>query len=105
VVGVAIGSAGVLLLLGLTAYLVRVGLDKADKLASVVGAFVGLMGLALGIFESVRGGSKAAAPTQSQAGDQSVSNSISGSVSGNVVQAKNIKGDIDLHSKIRDREE
>ncbi|WP_182876871.1 hypothetical protein [Microbispora sp. H10670] len=46
------GGAGVAVaaLAGLGVYLSRVGLDKADKLASVVGLFVGLAGLGVAVY-------------------------------------------------------
>jgi hypothetical protein len=42
--GLAAASA-----VGLAGYLSLVGLDEADKLASVIGAFIGLAGLALAV--------------------------------------------------------
>jgi hypothetical protein len=38
---------------GLGLYLTAVGLDKADKLAGVIGAFVGLAGLAIALYGMV----------------------------------------------------
>ncbi|WP_214103911.1 hypothetical protein [Acrocarpospora catenulata] len=43
IVGLLTGLA----LAGLAAYFVKVGLDDADKTASVIGAFIGLIGLGL----------------------------------------------------------
>lgn len=47
----AAGSA-----LGMGSYFITIGLDKADKLASVAGAFIGLAGLILAIYGFARGG-------------------------------------------------
>jgi hypothetical protein len=44
-VGVTAGAVGGLFLIGPAAYLVAVGLDKADKIASAIGAIGGLIGL------------------------------------------------------------
>jgi hypothetical protein len=38
---------------GLGVYFTAVGLDKADKLASVIGAFIGLAGLALAAYGTI----------------------------------------------------
>ncbi|WP_203982868.1 hypothetical protein [Sphaerisporangium rufum] len=51
------GGAGVAVvaLAGLGVYLARVGLDEADKLASVGGLFVGLVGLGVAVYALVTG--------------------------------------------------
>lgn len=51
---VAVGVLGGLALAGLAVYLFTIGLDEAGKTASVVSAFVGLIGLALSFFGLVR---------------------------------------------------
>lgn len=84
--GIAGVLCGCLLLAGLAGYLVAVGLDGADKIASVISAFVGLVGLALGVFELLR------RPADLPA----VSNTYSGDVSGTVIQAGILEGDINL---------
>jgi hypothetical protein len=49
------GALTTISVIGLGAYFARVGLDKADKIASVTGAFIGLAGLALTIYGIVTG--------------------------------------------------
>ncbi|GAA3134364.1 hypothetical protein [Nonomuraea salmonea] len=50
------GSAvAVVALAGLVVYVARAGLDEADKLAGVIGAFVGLAGLGVSVYGVVRG--------------------------------------------------
>jgi hypothetical protein len=53
VVGWLGGVLFVLAMVGLGAYFWAVGLDEADKVASVIGAFVGLVGLALAGYGTV----------------------------------------------------
>ncbi|MBB4701919.1 hypothetical protein [Sphaerisporangium siamense] len=43
-------------------YFYRTGLDKADKLASVLGAFIGLTGLALALYGSLRNEDTSSSP-------------------------------------------
>ena len=45
--GSLIGGAA---LIGLSIYLVRIGLDRSDKVGSVLGAFSGLVGVGLSVF-------------------------------------------------------
>lgn len=47
-------TAGVLLLAGLGVYFAEVGLDKADKLGSVVGALIATASLGLSVFGLIR---------------------------------------------------
>ncbi|GAA0821538.1 hypothetical protein GCM10009525_08520 [Streptosporangium amethystogenes subsp. fukuiense] len=68
-------------------YFIAVGLDRADKLASVLGAFVGLLGLGLAVFGAV-----SSPPKDTESGG--VHNEISGTVHGNAVQARDIEGGI-----------
>ncbi|MFG1874237.1 hypothetical protein ACGFIV_05305 [Sphaerisporangium sp. NPDC049003] len=44
------GALVAVAVIGLGVYFTTVGLDKADKLASVIGVFIGLAGLALAIY-------------------------------------------------------
>ncbi|MER5620205.1 hypothetical protein ABT061_04090 [Streptosporangium sp. NPDC002544] len=78
-------------LIALGWYFIAVGLDRADKLASVLGAFVGLVGLGLAVFGVV-----SARPEDAEPGPESggVHNEISGTVHGNAVQARDIEGGI-----------
>ena len=78
-----------LLLVCLAVYLVAVGLDKADKVASVIGVFVGLIGLGFGIVGLVRGRGDPNAPSCG------VTSTVTGMVSGTVIQAGTINGDVD----------
>mgnify|MGYP001043098371 CR=1 FL=1 len=77
-----IGSAA---LVGLGAFLVVVGLDDADKWASVIGVFVGLIGLAVSVCGLVL------ARRSSTGGGQAVTNSL---VGGRVVQARGVQGSV-----------
>jgi hypothetical protein len=82
---------------GLGVYFTRVGLDNADKLASVIGAFIGLAGLAL----TARGllADRRAAPAASQAaGGQQVSGS---EVGGDVLQVKGVTGNLRIGGQPR----
>ncbi len=63
------------------------GLDKADKMASVCGAFIGIGGLAVAIH-----GLRAARRDGDDAGFR---NSVSGVVHGPVVQARDVRGRIE----------
>lgn len=109
VAGVVSTVTGVLLLAGLAAYLAAIGLDKADKLASVIGAFAGLLGLGLGVVGWFRPAGKASptdgdppavaespvppAVAESPA-DNTVHNVVNGSVTGTVIQAGRIDGGV-----------
>jgi hypothetical protein len=79
---------GGLALVGLGAYFVVVGLDRADKLASVIGVFVGLVGSGFSGYSVVltrRG------PAQSPSRGQTVSRSA---VAGDVLQIRDVGGDV-----------
>jgi hypothetical protein len=73
---------------GLIGYFAAVGLDRADKLASVIGAFVGLAGLGLALHAALSAPAKTSTDVQ---------NEISGTVHGNTIQARDIKGGITLN--------
>ncbi|MEU4832243.1 hypothetical protein [Streptosporangium sp. NPDC023615] len=77
-------------------YFIAVGLDRADKLASVIGALVGLLGLGLAVYGAVSSPPEAVSSpsgeAEPEAGD--VHNEISGTVHGNAVQARDIEGGI-----------
>jgi hypothetical protein len=75
--------AGGVLVAGLGFFLTAQGLDKADKLASVLGLFVGLIGLGLAVF----GGAGA----RRQVGGQSVTDSTIG---GSVTQVRGVRGNL-----------
>jgi hypothetical protein len=79
---------GGLALLGLGAWFVAAGLDRADKLASVIGAFVGLLGLGISGYALVlsRGGR-----ARSSSSGQTVARST---VGGSVVQVRGVVGDV-----------
>ncbi|MEU8377850.1 hypothetical protein [Streptosporangium sp. NPDC048865] len=72
-------------------YFIAVGLDRADKLASVLGAFVGLLGLGLAVYGAVSSRPEEADPEPEPGG---VHNEISGTVHGNAVQARDVEGGI-----------
>lgn len=71
-------------LAGLAGYLVVMGLDKADKLASVLGMFAGLGGLAISAIGLVGERTK-------RADAQSVRGSSAG---GSVTQVRDVKGNV-----------
>ncbi len=48
------GALAAVAVIGLGVYLTAAGLDKADKLASVIGVFIGLAGLATAVYGTVR---------------------------------------------------
>ncbi|MFF2554895.1 hypothetical protein ACFVUS_28095 [Nocardia sp. NPDC058058] len=87
-VGVVAGLIGVAILVGLGIYLARIGLDDADKVASVIGAFCGLISVGIALV--------AFFPRPSTPAPSSGGNTIMGTVHGHVVQADTIDGDIDL---------
>ncbi|MFI0418616.1 hypothetical protein [Spongiactinospora sp. 9N601] len=60
------GAVAVTAVAGLAGYFVAVGLDRADKLASVIGVFLGLAGLCLSVYGTVTG--RAAQPPSGSAG-------------------------------------
>lgn len=91
--GLAAGVLGGLVLVGLGIYLMTVGLDQADKLASVIGAFAGLASFSLGASQLVR---QRSASRQADRDEFLINNTITGDVSGNVVQAHTIEGGISL---------
>ena len=76
---------------GLGVYFLSVGLDQADKIASVVGALVGLAGLGLAAHGMFSASSRTPEPSQAS-GD--VHNEIGGTVHGNSIQARDIHGEI-----------
>ena len=84
------GAVAVAAVAGLGVYFAVAGLDKADKLASVAGTFIGLAGLVVsvyGIFQTRR-----EAPGSSAAGSgQSVTGST---VAGGVTQVKGVTGSV-----------
>ncbi|MFF3440322.1 hypothetical protein [Streptosporangium sp. NPDC002721] len=90
-------------------YFIAVGLERADKLASVLGAFAGLLGLGLAVYGVVSSPSESAVSSPSEGavsspsegagpgpepGPGGVHNEISGTVHGDSVQARDIEGGI-----------
>ncbi len=101
VVGWGGGVIALATMLVLALYLASAGLDKADKLASVLGLFVGLAGLAAAIYSLVGNRSSSdtsqqrdlARPTTSDASPGDVHNTISGgTVRGTVIQGRDFSG-------------
>src|SRR4051812_8898968 len=96
-------TAGVALV-GLGVFLVRVGLERADKLGSVIGAFSGLIGLGLSMYGVIlarrQSGSPPSAspesvlPASSVPPGQSVINS---SIAGSNIQIGSAGGSIEIH--------
>ncbi|MER5644351.1 hypothetical protein [Streptosporangium sp. NPDC002524] len=84
-------AVALMALVALGWYFIAVGLDRADKLASVLGAFVGLLGLGLAVYGAVSSRPEDTAP---EPGPGGFHNEISGTVHGNVVQAGDIEGGI-----------
>jgi hypothetical protein len=85
--GIVAGVLGGLALVGLAVYLLTVGLERADKVASVIAAFAGLLSLGVGIVELMRRSSARAARSEP-------TNLVSGIVTGDVVQAHTIDGGV-----------
>jgi hypothetical protein len=77
---IAVGAA-----VGMAVYLASVGLDKADKWASVCGMFIGLAGLVLGCCGAVRG--RSAGP---ESGD--TRNEFRGNAYGTVIMGRDFHG-------------
>lgn len=89
----------------LVLYLASAGLDKADKLASVLGLFIGLAGLAAAIYSLAGNRSSSdtphlrdsAHPTTSDASAGDVHNTISGgTVRGTLIQGRDFSGPLTL---------
>lgn len=81
-------------LAGLGVYFWHVGLDKADKLSSVIGAFIAVIGLAMSIFGLIherRGDHRLNAPAVSASGERSVA--VEGNNSGIISTGDNARGD------------
>lgn len=85
--------AGGVVLLGLGAYAVHVGLDTANKVAGVIGAFAELVGLALSIYAIVlaRRGASSAAVEQPTGAGQVVSNSTIGDDNIQIGSARDVR--------------
>lgn len=86
-IGITGAGVGLVAVGGLAVYFVTVGLERADKIASVVGAIVGLLGLGVAVF---------AAFGKSEGDSESVRNEVNGTVHGTVVQGKDFHGPINL---------
>lgn len=84
--GVAVTAA-----VALAVVFVIVGLHEADRLASVVGAFIGLAGLVVAVFGLATSGRSSPGTGVSPGG---VHNHVGGAVSGTTVQARDIRGNI-----------
>lgn len=82
IIWVGVAVVGVVVI-GLGVLMVGVGLDKADKLASVLGLFVGLVGLALSVFGTLLARRAPAARRQSVTGS---------SVRGGIIQVQGVRG-------------
>ena len=80
---------------GMGAYFLKVGLDKADKLAGVIGAFIALAGIALTVYGTVTAGAgRPAAPVQEPSGssdaDDVHNEIVGGTFYGPVGQGRNV---------------
>ncbi|GII83925.1 hypothetical protein Ssi03_19150 [Sphaerisporangium siamense] len=102
---IAVLSVG-LALIALAVYFIAIGLDKADKLASVLSALTGLTGLALSWYATMRPSrSQPACPPDNEpppaqappaTREDGVHNVISGSVHGPVIQGRDFTGPLTL---------
>lgn len=72
------GALGVLLIAGLVLYFTVVGLDKADKLASVIGGIAGLVALGSAAFGMLLEGRSRPSSSNGNNSDVRVRNEISG---------------------------
>jgi hypothetical protein len=77
---------GGIAMVGLGVYFVASGLDRADKLASAIGLFVGLLGLAVSLY-----GTLLARRSHPQQGGQSISGS---QVGGEVLRVHDVRGNV-----------
>ena len=82
-------AATVALLGALVTVFALIGLDEADKLASAIGAVVGLAALAVALFSARSPGP----PEQPTSGGQSVQNA---DVGGHIMQIRDVKGDVSI---------
>ena len=80
-------AATVALLGAVVTVFALLGLERADKLASTIGAVVGLTAVAVALFSARAPGP----PEQPAAGGQSVQNS---DVGGHVMQVRDVQGDV-----------
>jgi hypothetical protein len=89
--------AGIVVTVGLIAYLFTAGLDRADKLGSVIGAVVGIASLLIAALSRARSGaSDQAAPK--------VTNTVKdATVQGTLFQGGDIDGSITLGGDANDR--
>lgn len=89
-------AVALMALVALGWHFVAVGLDRADKLASVLGAFAGLLGLGLAVYGAFSSRPEEAKPEDAKPEPEpgGVHNEISGTVHGNAVQARDIEGGI-----------
>ncbi|WP_432060816.1 hypothetical protein [Streptomyces sp. S1] len=84
--GAVLGGIG---LVALGVFFVRSGLESADRLASVIGVFVGIAGLALAAYGTVRTRRTASGPPAGHHGD--VTNVVrDATVEGSVLQARDV---------------
>ncbi|MEO3812247.1 hypothetical protein ABGB17_24890 [Sphaerisporangium sp. B11E5] len=97
----AIWAGGVLFagaVVAMGVYFARVGLENADRTASVVGAFVGVAGLAVTLYALVNGSrTPAPPPPDAEDGHGATYNTVKdGTVHGPVIQGRDFHGDITL---------
>lgn len=88
-------------LAGLGGYFAAIGLDEADRLASVVGSLVGIAGLGLSgygllLTRRVPSGPSGETASTPRPDDGGVTNTISGTVHGPVFQGRDVTGPITL---------
>ncbi|GAA3937597.1 hypothetical protein GCM10023085_18700 [Actinomadura viridis] len=92
------GAVAVAAVAGVAVYLASVGLDKADKWASVGGLFIGLAGLSLTVNGVVRA-RRTPEPEpprgpQPGSGAGDVRNEVRGTVHGPVIMGRDFRGDV-----------
>ncbi|MFC5754544.1 hypothetical protein [Actinomadura rugatobispora] len=81
---------GVIAIVAVAALFVIVGLDRADKIASSLGALIGLAGLGVAVFGLISSRREDRDDDAQRATPGSVHNTIGGPVSGTAIQAKNV---------------
>jgi drug/metabolite transporter (DMT)-like permease len=91
-VGVVVGGVT---LIGLGVLFVVAGLDKADKIASILGAFIGLVGLVLAGYGVVLA-RRALPERSSQPRAAEPGQSVSGAVGGDNIQFGSAGGDVNI---------
>jgi hypothetical protein len=85
------GALAVIAAIAMGVYFTAVGLDEADKIASAIGAFIGLAGLVLAIYGTVRARRLERVPQQPSAA-QRAGGAVHNEIHGGTLQGPVIQG-------------